>query len=129
MKRIRLIPALLLCLALAAMNTTAFAAPKEATTKPTIKITLPKGTIRGGVGDDLTITPSVPGFLTLKLYSKDGGEIATLLDHAEVHTKANTVEFSASDADGEPLAEGSYVLSATMVNQYGTESKETTAEI
>ena len=65
MKRIRLIPALLLCLALAAMNTTAFAAPKEATTKPTIKITLPKGTIRGGVGDDLTITPSVPGFLTL----------------------------------------------------------------
>ena len=108
MKRIRLIPALLLSLALAAMSATAFAAPKEATTKPTIKITLPKGTIRGGVGDDLTITPSVPGFLTLKLYSKDGGEIATLLDHAEVHTKANTVEFSASDADGEPLAEGSY---------------------
>lgn len=129
MKRIRLIPVLLLCLALTAMSATAFAAPKEATTKPTIKITLPKGTIRGGVGGDLTITPSAPGFLTLKLLSKDGGEIATLLDNAEVHTKANTFEFGAADENGDPLAEGSYVLSASMVNQYGTASKETTAEV
>lgn len=129
MKRIRLIPALLLCLALLAMSATAYAAPKEATTKPTIKITLPKGAFRGGVGGDLTVTPSVPGFLTLKLLSKDGGEIATLLDHAEVHTKANTVEFTASDENGDPLAEGSYVLSASMINQYGTASKETTAEL
>jgi len=129
MKRIRLIPVLLLCLALTAMSATAFAAPKEATTKPTIKITLPKGTIRGGVGGDLTISPSVPGFLTLKLLTKDGGEIATLLDNAEVHTKGNTIEFSASDENGDPLTEGSYVLSASMVNQYGTASKETTAEV
>lgn len=129
MKRIRLISLLLLCMALIAASVTAYAAPKEATTKPTIKISLPKGTIRGGVGCDLTVTPSVPGFLTLKLLTKDGGEIATLLDNAEVHTKANTIKFSAADEDDEPLAEGSYVLSAFMVNQYGTESKETTAEI
>ena len=129
MRRIRLIPALLLCLALLTTSATAYAAPKEATTKPTIKITLPKGAFRGGVGGDLTVTPSVPGFLTLRLLTKDGGEIATLLDNAEVHTKANTIEFAASDENGDPLSEGSYVLSATMVNQYGTESKETTAEI
>ena len=129
MKRIRLIPALLLCMALMAMTTTAFAAPKEATTIPTSKFTLPRGSVRSGYNAKLTITPSVPGFLTLKLYSKDGSEIATLLDNAEVHTKANIVEFFASREDGEPLPEGNYVFSAKMVNQYGVESKETTAEI
>lgn len=129
MKRIRLIPVLLICLAMVAMSATAFAAPKEATTKPTIKITLPKGTIRGGVGGDLTISPSVPGFLTLKLLSEDGYELATLCENQEVHTKGNSFEFTAADENGEPLSEGSYVLSANMVNQYGTAAKETTAKL
>lgn len=129
MKRIRLIPALMLCLVLIAMSTSALAAPKAATTVPTVKITVPKGTIRGGVGDDLTITPSMPGFLTLKLLTEDGAELATLCDFAEVHTKANTIEFEAVDSNGDSLPEGSYVLSATMVSQYGVQSKETTAKI
>ena len=128
MKRIRLTLALLLCLALTAMSAPAMAASKAATTKPTVKISVPKGTMRGGVGGELTITPSVPGFLTLKLFSADGYEIATLCENMEVHTKGNPIEFEAVDENGASLAEGSYTLSATMVNQYGNESKEATAK-
>ena len=129
MKRTRLIPVLLLCLALIAMSTTAYAAAKEAATKPTIKITLPKGAIRGGVGGTVTITPSVPGFLTLRLLSESGYEIATLCENKEIHTKGNSFLFTAADENGNPLEKGSYVLSASMVNQYGVASKETTAKL
>ena len=129
MKRTRLIPVLLLCLALIAMSTTAYAAAKEATTKPTIKITLPKGTIRGGVGCSLTVTPSVPGFLTLRLLNESGYEIATLCENKEIHTKGNSFALTAADENGNPLDKGSYVLSASMVNQYGVASKETTAKL
>lgn len=128
MKRIRLITLLLLCLMLSVMTTNALAAPKAATTKPTLTITVPKGTMRGGVGGDFKISPSVPGFLTVKLLSADGYEIKTLCENMEVHTKANVIEFEALNDDGTPMAEGDYVLSAIMVNQYGNESKETTAK-
>ncbi|MBR2943009.1 MAG: L,D-transpeptidase [Clostridia bacterium] len=127
MKRIRLIAALLLCLALTAQFAPASAASKAATTKPTVKITVPKGAMRGGIGGELTITPSVPGFLSLKLLTADGAEILTLCDNMEVHTKENVIEFDAVDPDGASLPQGSYQLSATLINQYGNESKDTTA--
>ena len=128
MKRIRLIAALLLCLAMTAQFAPASAASKAATTKPTVKISVPKGAMRGGIGGELTITPSVPGFLTLKLLTEDGVEILTLCENMEVHTKANAIEFDAVDPDGASLQEGSYQLSATLVNQYGNESKEATVK-
>ena len=129
MKRIRLISVLLLCLVLTSMSAAALAAPKAATTKPTLKITLSKGTIRGGMEGEINITPSVPGFLTLRLLSEDGYELATLCENKEVHTKSNSIDFAAVSQDGSPLSEGTYVLSASMVNEYGTASKETTAKL
>ena len=124
MKRTRLFAALLLCLLLTTVSATAAAASKAATTIPTVKVTVPKNAMRGGVGGDLTITPSVPGFLTLKLLSEDGSEIATLCENMEVHTKSNLIEFEACDPEGNSLPEGSYQLSATLINQYGKTSKE-----
>lgn len=129
MKRIRLITALILCLALTLTSTGALAASQEATKTPTVKITAPSRAVRGGVGGELTVTPSAAGFLTLKLLSADGVELATICENQEVHTKSNAVEFDACDADGNPLAEGTYQVSATVVSQYGKVSKETTAKV
>ena len=79
------------------------------------------------MGDDITVTPSAPGFLTLKLLSEDGSEVLTICDNAEVHTSRNTIEFDARDEQGAPLATGAYQLSATVVDQYGNVSKTATA--
>ena len=127
MKRIRLLGALALCLALTCPSTSALAASKAATTKPTVKVTVPQGAVRGGVGDDITITPSAPGFLTLKLLSESGAELRVICDNQEVHTSKNLFEFDARDAEGAPLATGAYQLSASVVDQYGNVSKTTTA--
>ena len=129
MKRNRLILALALCLALICLSTTALAATKAATTVPTLKLTAVKGTLRGGAEYDLTVTPSVPGFLTLRILDANGMEVALVCEHVEMHTKANTVPFRAADAEGQPLPAGSYTLSASMVNQYGLSSKEATSKI
>ena len=117
MKRIRLLGALALCLALTCPSTSALAASKAATTKPTVKVTVPQGAVRGGVGDDITITPSAPGFLTLKLLSESGAELRVICDAQEVHTSKNVFEFDARDAEGAPLAAGAYQLSASVVDQ------------
>lgn len=129
MKRVRLILALMLCLALTCLSATGLAAPKAATAKPTVKITVPKGTMRGGVGGELTVSPSAAGFLTLRLLDESGAELAVICDHQEVHTKANAIAFDACDADGASLPAGSYMLSATVTSQYGVESKEATAKL
>ena len=129
MKRNRLILALALCLALICLSTTALAATKAATTVPTLKLTAVKGTLRSGAQYDLTVTPSVPGFLTLRILDANGMEVALVCEHVEMHTKANSVPFRAADAEGQPLPAGSYTLSASMVNQYGLSSKEATGKI
>ena len=129
MKRNRLILALALCLALICLSTTALAATKAATTVPTLKLTTVKGTLRGGAQYDLTVTPSVPGFLTLRILDANGMEVALVCENLEMHTKANTVPFTVADAEGQPLPAGSYTLSASMVNQYGLSSKEATSKI
>lgn len=129
MKRIRLIPVLLLCLAMTALSANALAAPKAATTKPTVKISVPGGAMRGGVGGDIAVTPSVPGFLTLKLHASDGAELLTICENKEVHTRENLFAFEAYDADGVALAKGDYQLCATMVDQYGNVSKEATSKL
>ena len=129
MKRNRLILALALCLALICLSTTALAATKAATTVPTLKLTAVKGTLRGGAQYNLTVTPSVPGFLTLRILDANGMEVALVCENLEMHTKANTVPFTVADAEGQPLPAGSYTLSASMVNQYGLSSKEATSKI
>ena len=128
MKRIRLILALSLCLALACLCSTGLAAPKAATAVPTLKVSAPKGTLRGGVEQEITVTPSVPGFLTLRMLDDSGAEVALICENQEVHTKANVVTFDMTDGYGEPLPTGSYVLSGTVTSQYGVTSKEATAK-
>ena len=129
MKRTRLILALLLTLALTFSSTIGLAASKDATTKPTVKITVPKGTKRGGLDCDLTITPSMAGFLTLRLLDENGVELAVICENQEVHTKANTITVNYLDANGNALPAGEYTLSAVVVSQYGLSSKETTADV
>ena len=128
MKRTRLILALLLCLALCCLSATGLAATKASTAVPTVKLTVPKGTLRGGVGYELTVTPSVAGFLSLRILDADGNEVAVVCESQELHTKANLVAFETSDPDGMPLPAGNYSFSATVTSQYGVVSKVATAK-
>ena len=122
MKRTRLILALLLYLALCCLSATGLAATKASTAVPTVKLTVPKGTLRGGVGYELTVTPSVAGFLSLRILDADGNEVAVVCESQELHTKANLVAFETSDPDGMPLPAGNYSFSATVTSQYGVVS-------
>ncbi|MGN1249133.1 MAG: hypothetical protein ACI4XW_03570 [Candidatus Spyradocola sp.] len=128
MKRIRLILALMLCLALTCLCATGLAATKAATAVPTLKLGTIKGTLRGGVGYELTVTPSVAGFLSLRILDADGNEVAVVCESQELHTKANLVAFETSDPDGMPLPAGNYSFSATVTSQYGVVSKVATAK-
>ena len=80
MKRTRLILALLLYLALCCLSATGLAATNASTAVPTVKLTVPKGTLRGGVGYELTVTPSVAGFLSLRILDADGNEVAVVCE-------------------------------------------------
>ena len=124
MKRIRLILALMLCLALTCLCATGLAASKAATAVPTLKLGTLKGTLRGGVSCEITVTPSVAGFLTARVLDASGSEVATVCENIEVHTKANTITFETSDASKEPLPAGDYTFSAIVTSQYGVSSKE-----
>lgn len=115
--------ALLLCLLLCSASASAFAASKTFTTVPTLKATFPSKGVDSYDSDDYTITPSQPGFLTVRLLNEGGFEVMVLMDHVEVHSKANTFEFFARLEDGEPLPAGKYTLAIDMVNQFGIASK------
>lgn len=128
MKRIRLILALMLCLALTCLCATGLAATKAATAVPTLKLGTIKGTLRGGVSYDITVTPSVAGFLSARLLDASGNEVATVCENLEVHTKANTITFETSDANKGILPAGDYTLSAVITSQYGVSSKETSVK-
>ena len=117
---------LLLCLAMSGAASSALAAAKVSktfTTVPTLKATFPSKGIDSYDTDDYTVTPSQPGFLTVRLLDEGGFEIMVLMENVEVHTKANTFDFVAKLPDGEPLPAGSYTLSIDMVNQFGVAAK------
>ena len=128
MKRIRLILALMLCLALICLCATGLAASKAATAVPTLKLGTLKGTLRGGVSCEITVTPSVAGFLSARILDASGNEVATVCENIEVHTKANTITFETSDERKEPLPAGDYTFSAVITSQYGVSSKEASAK-
>lgn len=117
---------LLLCLAMSSAASSAFAAAKVSktfTTPPTVKATFPSGGVDSYDNENYTVTPSQPGFMTIRLLDEGGFEIAVLMENKEVHTKTNTFEFVAKNPDGDPLAPGNYKLAIDMVNQYGIASK------
>ena len=89
----RRLVALLLCLLLTCMSAGALAAAKVSKTftqKPTLKVSLGKGAYSGEYAT-YTVTPSVPGFLTVQLLTSDGNLVLVLEDHTEVHTKGTSV--------------------------------------
>jgi len=117
---------LLLCLAMSGAASSALAAAKVSktfTTVPTLKATFPSKGIDSYDSDDYTITPSQPGFLTVRLLDEGGFEIMVIMENEEVHSKANTFDFVAKLPDGEPLPAGNYTLSIDMVNQFGVAAK------
>ena len=121
MKSIRPLSALLVCAALSCVSSGVLAAP-DASEVPSFEITAPEGGVSGGSSSQLTITATLPGFLTLTLLDSSGQEVATLCEFEEVHSSENAVIFSAVDDSGAPLAQGSYTVSGTMVSQFGTAS-------
>ncbi len=117
---------LLLCLAMSSAASSAFAAAKVSktfTTVPTLKATFPSKGVDSYDSDDYTITPSQPGFLTVRLLDEGGFEIMVLMENVEVHTKANSFDFVAKLPDGEPLPAGNYKLAIDLVNQFGVSAK------
>ena len=67
--------------ALAANKTSA----KDAKTKPTLKITVPKEGIETGTFGDITINASVPGFITIELLDSTGSSVLKVAENAEIH--------------------------------------------
>lgn len=115
--------ALFLCLLLSGAASSASAASKTFTTVPTLKATMPRNGVDSYDAEDYTVTPSQPGFLTVRLLNEGGFEVMVLMEHVEVHTNANTFEFVAKLPDGEPLPAGTYTLSIDLVNQFGVSAK------
>ncbi|MED9820988.1 MAG: L,D-transpeptidase [Christensenellales bacterium] len=133
MKHLRRSLSLLLCLAMTSAASTAAAAKSgdsAFTEAPTLKITAvpADGTPSGGM-DSLSITASLPGFLSLYLLDAGGSIALTLAENQEIHSDLNLIDFDAVGDDGEPLAPGTYTLSAEMTSQYGVASKTVTGEI
>ena len=102
---------------------------KDAKTKPTLKITVPKEGIETGTYGEITINASVPGFITINLLDSNGTSVLKIAENAEIHSKDNEYEVMAFSDLGYALEAGTYTISATMVSQYGTESKETTKDL
>lgn len=123
MKPIRPLSALFMTALLAASPCAASAAPK-APKEPSLKIEAPETPIPGGAMGELTVTASVPGFLTLTLFDESGAEVMTLFNFEELHSNENSLQFSTLLEGDEVLAPGTYTFSATMTDQYGTVSSE-----
>ncbi|HIU16181.1 MAG TPA: hypothetical protein IAC49_06925 [Candidatus Ventricola intestinavium] len=125
MKLIRPLSALLVCAALSSPAAGVLAAP-DASEAPVFEIASPENGVNSGFSTQLTVTASLPGFLTLSLYDSSGLEVATLCDYHEVHTEENFLLISAVDDSGEPLDAGTYTVSGTMVSQFGVASSTVT---
>lgn len=116
-KHIRRKLALLLCLAMVGTSSVALAASKTFTQKPTLKAVT--HSIKSGEYGEYTVTPSVPGFLTVKLLAPDGSLVRVLEDNTEVHTKSNSFDLYTRDDNGSFLPMGTYTLEIDFVTQFG----------
>ncbi|MGN0997886.1 MAG: L,D-transpeptidase [Candidatus Ventricola sp.] len=132
MKSLRRLAALLLCLLLTCVSTGAMAATKLSKTftqKPTLNVRLSSTKAYSGEYASFTVTPNVPGFLTVQLLTPDGSVVLVLEDQTEIHTKANSFDYCAKDNAGVPLPDGEYQLAFSMVSQYGVESAVVTKKL
>ncbi|MBQ4265012.1 MAG: L,D-transpeptidase [Clostridia bacterium] len=130
MRSTRRMLTLLLCLILVCTASAASAATKKPsktfTAVPTLKFTdAPSGTDSGGM-NDITISASLPGFLTMYLLDENGSIAKTFAENLEIHSKTTTFDFHAVNDNGDPLDPGTYTISAEMVSQFGVTSKTLT---
>ncbi len=125
MKPIRPLSALVISALLPASPCAALAASKA----PSLKIEAPQTPIPGGSMGELTVTASVPGFLTLTLFDESGAEVLTLFRFEELHSKENMLEFSTLLGKDEVLEPGVYTFNATMTDQHGVLSNEASGTI
>lgn len=121
--------ALIMCLAMICTSSVALAASNVFTQKPTLRASTPTHGTRSGEYDDYSVTPSLPGFLTVKILGPDGSVVRTLEDHTEVHTKANNFDYYANDDAGNPLPVGDYMLQFDFVSQFGVASNTLTKKL
>ena len=126
MKHIRSALALALCVAAAAHSSAALAASGDV---PSVTLTVPKSAVVSGTQVNLSVKSSLPGFLTLRLLDSFGGEVATLADGEEIHSKENSVNVLVSDDQGDPVSAGSYTIDAVVVSQFGVSSKNVTGTL
>ena len=86
---------------------------------------IPGRGIESAHSNDIGVNASVPGFLTLWLTHEDDYSIVYrhYFENLEIHSKVNYFNINAFDDNGKPLPAGKYRLHATMVNQYGVETK------
>ncbi|MBQ8620237.1 MAG: L,D-transpeptidase [Clostridia bacterium] len=131
MKSNRRILALLVCLLLVCIASSASAATKKVsktfTEVPTLRFTdAPSHGTASGEMNDVTISASIPGFLNLYIVDDDGSILLTLAKNMEIPSKTTTFDFYAVDDNGELIAPGEYQFSADMVSQFGVESKVVT---
>lgn len=126
MKHIRSALALALCVAAAVHSSAALAASGDV---PSVTLTVPKSAVVSGTQVNLSVKSSLPGFLTLRLLDSFGGEVATLADGEEIHSKENSVNVLVSDDQGDPVSAGSYTIDAVVVSQFGVSSKNVTGTL
>jgi len=130
MNHLRRMLTMTICLALLSISSVALAAPsKTFTQKPTLRVSTPRSGPRSGEYEDYSVTPSLPGFLTVKLLDANGNVVRVLEDHTEVHTKTNSFDFYAKDDAGNLLPPGDYTLQFDMVSQFGVAAKTLTKKM
>ena len=99
---------------------------------PTLRFqNMPRRGLEGSRSKDIGVNASESGFLTLWITDADDSIIYRhYFDGQEIHSGVNYFSINATDDNGYALPEGAYKLHATMVNQYGVETKnEATVKI
>lgn len=97
---------------------------------PTVKVNKNSFTIRPGIDTEMTLTLSMPGFLSVRTLDKDGGEIETLFTDREYPSGPSSFAWNcARQDDGSFYPDGEYRLGFTLRDEYGNVSKETTIKI
>ncbi len=97
---------------------------------PTIKVNKNSFTIRPGIDTEMTLTLSMPGFLSVRTLDKDGGEIETLFTDREYPSGPSSFAWNcARQDDGSFYPDGEYRLGFTLRDEFGNVSKESTVKI
>ena len=128
----RRIGAAILVFVLCLMAISGASAATKTIKAPTLRFqNMPRRGLEGARSKDIGVNASDPGFLTLWMTDADDSIVYRhYFDGQEIHSGVNYFSINAYDDNGYVLPEGSYKLHATMVNQYGVETKnEATVKI